>query len=293
MFSIYETEFLLVEKRSTVGTMTSDRPYSQGHAPSVLRSQTWRDVQNSAGYLIEYLTPGTNVLDVGCGTGTITIDMARRVAPGRVVGVDNEASVLATARRSAAEQGVENVEFVVADAAALPSSPPSRPDVHFDIAHAHQVLLHVADPVGVLSAMLGAVRPGGIVAARDTDYAGMIWWPPDPRLDRWLELYREIAREHGGEPDAGRQLLAWAHAAGATTVTPSASHWLHATPESREAWGGMWADRIVDSSIAEDAVRSGRATRAELRELSQAWREWVADPDGWFLIPHGEIVCRR
>ncbi len=57
-------------------------------------------------------------------------------------------------------------------------------------------------------------RPGGIVAARDSDYAAMTWFPADPRLDRWLALYHEVARANGGEPDAGRRLLAWAHAAG-------------------------------------------------------------------------------
>lgn len=119
----------------------------------------------------------------------------------------------------------------------------------------------------------------------------MIWWPADPRLDRWLELYRAIARDHGGEPDAGRRLLAWAHAAGATQVTPSASHWLHATASERQAWGGMWAERIVISAIADEAVETGRATRADLEDISEAWRAWTDSADGWFLIPHGEIIC--
>ena len=62
--------------------------------------------------------------------------------------------------------------------------------------------------------------PGGIVAARDADYAAMTWYPADPRLDRWLEIYRAVAHANGAEPDAGRRLLAWAHAAGAAEVDP-------------------------------------------------------------------------
>ncbi|MGH9116080.1 MAG: methyltransferase domain-containing protein, partial [Acidimicrobiales bacterium] len=165
------------------------------------------------------------------------------------------------------------------------------PDESFDVVHAHQLLLHLADPVAALRHMLSVARPGGIVAARDTDYAGMFWWPPDPRLDRWLDLYRAIARNHHSEPDAGRRLLAWANAAGAHQVIPTASHWLHASPDEREAWGGMWAERIVDSTIAEEAVASGKATRSELEDISAAWREWVGHRDGWFFIPHGEILC--
>jgi SAM-dependent methyltransferase len=265
--------------------------YSQGHAPSVLRSQAWRTVDNSDAYLSEYLRPGVNVLDVGCGAGTITVDMAQRVAPGKAVGVDAEATVVEQARRLAGDAGAGNVEFVVGDAYRLPAGLPGAVRTRFDVEHAHQLLLHVADPVAVLVQLLAAVRPGGVVAARDTDYAGMIWWPPDPRLDRWLALYREIAAEHGGQPDAGRRLLAWAHAAGAREVTPSASHWLHATPDERRSWGGMWAQRIVASSIAEDAVATGRATQAELEDISHAWRAWTDHPDGWFLIPHGEIIA--
>jgi 2-polyprenyl-3-methyl-5-hydroxy-6-metoxy-1,4-benzoquinol methylase len=270
-----------------VGGMASDTSYSQGHAPSVLRSQTWRNVDNSAAYLAPYLKPGVSVLDVGCGTGTITLDMARRVAPAPVVGVDREPSVVRQAEELAAAEGVDNVRFEVGDA----YRPVPSGEGRFGVVHAHQVLLHLADPVAALRAMLAAAAPGGVVAARDTDYGAMTWWPPDPRLDRWRELYRGVAHDHGGEPDAGRRLLAWAHAAGATQVTPSVSHWLHATPPDREAWGGMWAERIVASAIAEDAVTSGRATRADLDDISSAWRRWVAHPDGWFLIPHGEILC--
>lgn len=265
--------------------------YSQGHTASVLRSQAWRDVANSAAYLLDHLHPGMTVLDVGCGPGTITVDLAQRVAPGRVVGVDNEPSVIAKAQQRAHDLGVANVEFIVADIGDLRSSTARPAGGGFDLVHAHQVLLHLADPVRALSDMLGVVRAGGIVAARDTDYGAMTWWPPDPRLDRWLELYQAIARDHGGEPDAGRRLLAWANAAGAQNVAPTVSHWLHATPETREAWGGMWAERILDSAIAEEAVSTGRASHQDLVDISQAWRSWVADPDGWFLIPHGEIVC--
>lgn len=134
--------------------------YSQGHAPSVLRSQTWRSVDNSARYLAAHLRPGANVLDVGCGTGTITVDMARRVAPGRVVGVDREAKVIAQARRLAQDSGVGNAEFVVGDVHDLPTSPSACPGEGFDVVHAHQLLLHLEDPVGALREMLAVVGRG-------------------------------------------------------------------------------------------------------------------------------------
>ncbi len=88
------------------------------------------------------------------------------------------------------------------------------PAASFDVVHAHQVLQHVADPVAALREMARVTRPGGVVAVRDSDYAAFAWYPRLPGLDRWLALYEDAARANGGEPDAGRRLLAWAHAAG-------------------------------------------------------------------------------
>lgn len=261
--------------------------YGQGHAESVVRSQQWRTVQNSAGYLAPYLRPGSTVLDVGCGPGTITVDIARYVAPGRVVGIDVSAPVLEQARSSATEAGLDNVDFESSDISVL-----NGDFGCFDVVHAHQVLLHLTDPVDAIRRMLTSVRPGGALAARDSDYGGALWWPADPRLDRWLQIYRAVGHDNGAEPDAGRRLQAWAHAAGATTVTPSASIWCHSTLAGRAWWGRMWAERIVNSRIAEQAVAYGHATREELEDISAARRAWADDPDGWFAIPHGEILCR-
>jgi SAM-dependent methyltransferase len=260
--------------------------YTHGHHESVLRSHTTRTVENSAAYLIERLRPGLHVLDVGCGPGTITADLAARVAPGRVLGVDNAPEILDTARATAIGRGVENVSFAVGDVYAL-----DAPDGSFDVVHAHQVMQHLTDPVAALREMRRVCRPGGVVAARDSDYAAMTWYPLYPALDRWLALYHEITRGNGAEADAGRRLLSWARAAGFSDVRCSASVWCYATPEDRSWWGGLWADRVVESRFAEQAVEQGLASTADLAQIEAAFREWSASPDGWFAVLHGEILC--
>jgi len=259
--------------------------YTHGHHESVLRSHTWRTVDNSAAYLALHLTPGVTVLDVGCGPGTITADIGRRVAPGKVLGIDASAGVIEQARRGA--DGGPNVEFRVADLHALDVE-----DGAFDVVHAHQVLQHLADPVGALRQMKRVCKPGGLVAARDGDYGAFRWYPDEPALDRWLALYRTIARRNGGEPDAGRFLLAWAHAAGFGDVRPSASVWCFATPDDRAWWGGLWADRMTESAIARQAIDERFATADELRGIADGWRRWAAHRDGWFAALHGEILGR-
>ena len=268
-----------------------DEPaYTHGHHESVLRSHRWRTAENSAAYLLPYLQPGMRVLDVGCGPGTITLDLARRVAPGSVVGIDPADDVVEAAARDATDQGVENVRFATGDIYALDVDGPF--DRAFDLVHAHQVLQHVPDPVGALRAMRAACVPEGLVAARDSDYHAFTWYPADARLDRWLDLYQRVARADGGEPDAGRMLGAWAHAAGFSEVTNAASVWCFANEEDRAWWGGLWADRVTASRFATRTAELGLAHERELAELADAFRTWAAHPDGWFTVLHGEILCR-
>ncbi|EUA30524.1 class I SAM-dependent methyltransferase [Mycobacterium heckeshornense] len=261
--------------------------YTHGHHESVLRSHRQRTAENSAGYLLPHLRSGMSLLDVGCGPGTITVDLAARVAPGPVIAVDLTTEALDVARIEAQSRNVSNISFAIADAQALEFA-----DNTFDVVHAHQVLQHLADPVQALREMRRVCVPDGIVAARDADYAGFIWYPKFPALDRWLDLYEQAARANGGEPDAGRRLLSWAQEAGFEDITPTGGIWCFATPDDREWWGGMWADRIRQSALADQLVESGMATATELTEMSSAWREWAAAPNGWLAIPHGEIFCR-
>jgi ubiquinone/menaquinone biosynthesis C-methylase UbiE len=264
--------------------VTPDDVYTHGHHESVLRSHQWRTAENSAGYLLDALTAGVRVLDVGCGPGTITIDVAGRVAPARVVGIDRADEVLDGARSAARDAGVDNVEFAVGDVYAL-----DFPDDSFDVVHAHQLLQHLTDPAAALREMRRVCTPDGVVAARDSDYATFTWWPEDPRLTQWIALYHDVARANGAEPDAGRRLLSWARAAGFTRVDATASTWCFANDEDRAWWGGLWADRVVASAFADQAVEGGLATRDELAAISDAWRAWSESADGWFAIVHGEI----
>lgn len=259
--------------------------YSHGHHESVLRSHRWRTAENSAGYLLPHLRPGCDLLDVGCGPGNITMDLASRVAPGRVVGIDPAADAIAAAHEI--NDRPEQVGFAVDDVYAL-----DAPDASYDVVHAHQVLQHLSDPVRALREMRRVLKPGGFVAARDSDYSCFSWAPLDPVLTRWNELYHAIARRNQAEPDAGRFLLGWAQHAGFTDVTASSSTWTYADPESRAWWGGLWADRVEQSSFATQAVEYGLSDTDELATIASAWRRWAEQPDAWYAVLHGEILAR-
>jgi SAM-dependent methyltransferase len=259
--------------------------YTHGYHESVLRSHRWRTAENSAAYLLPKLRREDTLLDIGAGAGTITADLAGLVT--EVTATEIGAAELELTRATATGRGIPNIDFQIADVHALQFA-----DDTFDVTHAHQVLQHIADPVQALREMARVTKPGGIVAVRDSDYSGFCWWPRIPELDEWLDLYRAAARANGGEPDAGRRLLSWAHTAGLTDVTAASSTWCFATPADRSYWGGMWADRILNSAIAGQVVDSGHATTADLQRISQAWKNWAAIEDGWFSVLHGEVICR-
>lgn len=262
--------------------------YIHGHHESVLRSHRWRSAANSAAYLVPHLRPGMDLLDIGCGPGSITVDLARSVAPGRTVGTDVAPDVLVKAGELAAARGVETVLFEPADAYELPYG-----DKSFDVVHAHQVLHHLAEPVAALREMRRVARPGGVVALRDADYGAMTWYPESPGLAQWARIHAAVSAAAGAHLAAGRRLAAWAREAGFDDVTASASVWCFANEQERTWWGELWAERMTASHLARRATELGVASGDDLLAVAQAWRDWSQDEDGWFAVMHGEVLARR
>ena len=261
--------------------------YTHGHSAAVLSAHSRRGAADSAAYLLAHLRAGMDLLDVGCGPASITADLAERVAPGRVVALDAAAGALEAARATLRERGLsEQVEVTCGDVMALPFE-----DASFDVVHAHQVLQHLADPVGALAEMRRVTRPGGIVAVRDAVYSAMTWFPEPAGMEQWRSVYMATARANGGEPDAGSRLLSWARAAGFADASASASTWCYATPADRAWQSQTWAQRCL-TSFGPRAVELGLADRADLEAMAQAWRQWGDSEDAWFVVVHGEVLAR-
>lgn len=260
--------------------------YTHGYSHGVMQSHTWRTAENSAAYLLPHLAPGTTLLDVGCGPGTITLDLAARLGAGRVTGIDPEESVIARARGAAAKTDID-VHFAVANLFDWP-----RPDGGYGIVHAHQVLQHLPDPIAALAAMGALAAEDGIVAVRDADYGAMFWHPDVPELRHWQELYREVARGNGGEPDAARHLKAWAAAAGFAEITVVPEVWGFAMPAERTWWADLWAERTEHSGLAAGARERGLATDADLARIAAGWHVWAQESDAVFVVPHVALLCR-
>lgn len=263
--------------------------YAHGHHPSVLAAHARRGLSDSAPHLRPHLRAGQRILDIGSGPGSITLELAREVGPdGHVLGLDF----------AAAEAGVENVDFEVADLFAL------RPDSDvlagaaaadgFDVVHAHQVLHHLTDPAGAVRVMASLLRPGGILSLREIDFGVTTWAPANPGLQRWLDTLRGYMLAEGQHPDAGRSLPHWVVAAGlpGEDIQVGGSGWFHATAEARARLGHSWAERVLASSYADQAKAHGLLDDAGLRAVAQAWEAFAEAAEGSFLQQHTEVIAR-
>ncbi len=261
-----------------------DERYTHGYHPAIVGSYTRRTAETCAAFLLPRLRPDAEVLDLGSGPGTITVGLARRAA--RVVGVDMSPEMVREAGDRAAGEGLTNVSFEVGSVYELPFD-----DAGFDVVYAHQVMQHLADPVAALREARRVLRPGGLVALRESDYATMIHAPVEPAIEHWLDLYHQVHAASGGDADAGRHLLSWVLAAGFVDPAVTSSTNTFADAEGRAHWGGMWAVRVTDSDFADHAVSGGFATRSDLEAISAAFGRWAARPNGFWAWLNGEVVA--
>lgn len=220
------------------------------------------------------LGAGMHALDVGCGGGDVTLDMARMVdTHGRVCGLDFDTDIVRLARQDAAAAEVQHVEYQVVDAQYLdiPST--------YDVVYARFLLTHLQDPAGGLAGMLRAAKPGGTVVVEEIDFSGHFCYPPSDAFQRYLTLYSEVVRWRGGDPLLGMKLPSLFLASGVTNVQVNVVQPVHLHGESKSI------AEITMERISEAVVRTGLATQADVDQTVAEIVEFAARPDTLMSYP--------
>ena len=106
--------------------------YTHGHAPATVRQHARRTAEEAAAFLLPDLRPGLRLLDVGCGPGSITRGLAKRVAPGEAIGLDLSRETLAAAREDAAARGLDNLRYEEGSVYELPFAEASFQEIAAD-----------------------------------------------------------------------------------------------------------------------------------------------------------------
>ena len=173
-----------------------------------LQHRAWRPYVLAA-WQAAGIRAGHTVLDVGCGPGYASLDLAETVGPeGRVVAIDKSPRFL----NVLASRGAANIETIEADLEAR-----EFPDVRADRAWCRWVLCFVRNPREVLAMMAGALAPGGVIVLHEYfDYAAWRAAPDSPELDEYVNAVMKSWRDAGGEPDIARQIPHWLEELGFT-----------------------------------------------------------------------------
>ena len=159
--------------------------YTPGYGEAAAAFMVRRRLDPNGAFFLPHLRPGISVLDCGCGPGTITRDIAQRIAPGRVVGLDFSADQVAVAIADAAAQGIANVEFRQGSAYALPFD-----DNCFDAVFSHALLEHLKEPDRAVAEFRRVLKPGGMLGVCTPDWGGGL--PARPAVGKIVACFRSV-----------------------------------------------------------------------------------------------------
>ncbi|KIY03898.1 uncharacterized protein Z520_00590 [Fonsecaea multimorphosa CBS 102226] len=271
----------------------SDKP---GRPPAQSVLHEVRTAENSAAYLLPKLqsmketNSHLSLLDVGAGSGTISVSFAKLIPDGHVTGIDLNPNILPRAQAVAEMAGVKNIDFQQGSVFKLPFA-----DETFDITCCHQVLIHIGTPWDGLREMLRVTKRGGIVAAREGDYETECVWPESPELSKFHKLMAGMMSAGGGTPTAGRQLLSWALKAGAepSQVTLSYSPSSYDTPSGRKICSQGLCEQLRGGGLRAKALKFGLGSEEDFAKMAKAWEEWAERDDSSLAMLHGEILVQK
>lgn len=261
--------------------------YVMGYSEALLRIQRARNSADWCGYLNPHLKPGLRALDVGCGPGAISVGLAQAIAPGELRGIDIAPSQVELAAQAAAEFGLSNAKFSVADAAALPFE-----DALFDIVHCSDTLAFLPDAATALDEMKRVLKPGGILGCREIIMDSFLIHPdPEPNLlARGYAVFADILEADGGRPQMGKELADRMEQAGFTDIRVSASFDVFAGQERLKLFYDLGQDWYFTDAIQLPATQYGAAAADMLEEIRLARDRWYLSTGAMAAFAYGEAL---
>ena len=233
--------------------------YTPGHSTNATTFMAQRSFESHGQFFDSYIQPGLSVLDCGCGPGSITFGLARRAAPGLVVGVDRGESQITQANIASHDLLISNVKFHTADCYSLPFEADK-----FDRAFAHALLEHLSEPIQALTEIHRVLKPAGLIGVCSPDWGGFILAPPSAELRSAVTAYQNLQMKNGGDVEVGRKLGKHLSAAGFKVIQMSARYECYSSLE------------FIGEYLAIQIERSGDEGSA------RTFRSWSKDSSGMF-----------
>lgn len=260
-----------------------ENSYLHGYSRASLDEMTRRSAETDAAFFLPYLREDSNVLDCGCGPGSITLGFARLAIRGNVMGIDIADGQIAAATSAATSEKNLSVEFRKADLCEMPFS-----DESFDAVYVNAVLEHVGDPDRAIAEIFRVLKPGGFTGLRHSVLSSRKWMPPAPQpvLDseaKWIRNWRV----GGGDPDFGLRQAELLETAGfAVVATSSSSHHLDRDRlRRRMVLGGEagFMTPLRDIGVSVD----------EIPAVNEAFEQWMQNASACNAMLMMETVAQK
>ena len=270
----------------TLASATPD--YSMGYGAGAVDALSRATAESHAWHLLPYLRPGLRVLDFGCGTGTISVGLAKAVAPGELHGVDMEESQVVLARSAAEAMELENAFFHVGDVTDLVFE-----DGYFDVAHCHRVLIHVPDTRAVLAEVKRVLKPGGIISCREMICESCFTFPDFGGARRSWDMFEDLVAADDGHPQMGKEMKGHIVEAGFENLRMSASFSTYSTPNEIAAIYDLMDRFLLSEDIVEAAIKYGAFSRELYDDIRTSYSRLKSHPAAFCGLAYGEAIANK
>ena len=269
---------------------SSTPDYAISYSDAFAQLQPLHSAGNNAAHLLLLLRPGLRLLDFGCGSGDISVGLAKAIAPGELHGVDMQEAQIKLARSLAASTGTDNAIFHVGDVTAMPFE-----DDFFDVAHCHDVLMYVPDTQAALVEVKRVLKPGGLIACREMICESSFVHPDMGIMKTAWNALEDLLLFDDGHPQMGKELKTYILKAGFTNIRVSASFETHSSP-SDVALIHSLARRWFSSPEMLEAASTyvpSEIVESLSERLSIAIDEWKDLPDAAVAYAYGEAIANK
>ena len=267
---------------------SSTPDYTMGFSDEMLSALERYTAELSASHLLPYLRPGLRVLDFGCGPGTISVGLAKAIQPGELHGVDMDEPTIEIARAVAQSQRQENAIFHVGEVTNL-----SFEDGFFDVAHCHNVLMHVPDTHAVLTEVKRVLKPGGIISCREMISESSFNHPNFGVLRKAWDMFEDLLAADEGHPQMGKDMKGHLVEAGFESIWMRGSFDFYSAPADTDWVYGFANKWFLSPEITEAAIKYGASTQELCDAIAEAYEKWRVAPGAVCGIAFGEAIAAK
>ncbi len=272
----------------TTEPSSSTPDYTMGYGQEIIDSFRRYTAQSHAAYMYQHLRPGQRLLDFGCGPGSISVGLARAISPGEFHGVDIEESQLEIARKAAEIFGLENMQFHLADAVDLPFE-----NEYFDVAHCHNLLMHVPDTAAVLEEVKRVLRPGGLIACSEMICDSSFTQPDFGVIGRAWDMFADLLAADDGHPQMGRELKGHLVDAGFANIKVTGSFDTYSTSDEIKFIHNIVGQWFLAPEITEAAIKYGATSETLIQQIHEAYEKWKDHPGALCSLAVGEAIANK